>query len=260
VSVDREGRHQAVNACIMVLPVLDGRQLLTVEHLAHADGTLHPVQQAMVDHHGSQCGFCTPGFVMSLFALRTEAKPDRVTINEALAGNLCRCTGYRPIVDAALQVCIGAEIPEPLALPVPEGSLTLSHGGKRWFSPRSRDELAQTLLDHPEAVIVAGATDVGLWVTKQHQMLPLTVSLDAVSDIGSVVETGNTIQIGAGATYQDALPVLEHHYLDFGVMIRRHRRGYSQAHRYNRNSAHRRSWSARCSSHRRHRSRPPRLL
>jgi len=221
VLVDRNGRRQAVNACIVFLPALDGRQLLTVEHLAHADGTLHPVQQAMVDQHGSQCGFCTPGFVMSLFALRTEAKPDRVAINEALAGNLCRCTGYRPIVDAASQVCTGDDHPEPVALPSPQGTLALSHGGKRSFSPRSSDELAQTLLDHPEAVIVAGATDVGLWVTKQHQTLPVIVSLDAVTDMNGVVETASTIQIGAGATYQEALHVLEHHYPDFGALIRR---------------------------------------
>ena len=175
----------------------------------------------MVDHHGSQCGFCTPGFVMSLYALRTEAKPDRVAVNEALAGNLCRCTGYRPIVDAALAVCSGAEVPAPVALPVAEGALALAHGGKRSFSPRSSDELARVLLDHPEAVIVAGGTDVGLWVTKQHQTLPVTVSLDAVCDMVGVVETGGTIQIGAAATYQDALPAIEQHFPDFGAMIRR---------------------------------------
>jgi xanthine dehydrogenase small subunit len=221
VLVDSQGRHQAVNACVLFLPALDGRQLLTVEHLAAADGTLHPVQQAMVDYHGSQCGFCTPGFVMSLYALRTEAKPDRVAVNEALAGNLCRCTGYRPIVDAAFAVCTGLETPAAVALPVADGALTLGHDGKRSFSPRSSDELARVLLDHPEAVIVAGGTDVGLWVTKQHQKLPMTVSLDAVADICGVVETGDTIQIGAGATYQDALPVLEQHFPDFGAMIRR---------------------------------------
>jgi xanthine dehydrogenase small subunit len=221
VLVDAAGRHQAVNACVLFLPALDGRQLLTVEHLAAADGTLHPVQQAMVDHHGSQCGFCTPGFVMSLVALRTEAKPDRVAINEALAGNLCRCTGYRPIVDAALEVCTGGETTAPVALPATEGTLALTHAGKRSFSPRSTDELSRILLDHPEAVIVAGGTDVGLWVTKQHKTLPVTVSLDAVADMQRVEETGGTIRIGAGATYQDALPLLEQHYPDFSAMIRR---------------------------------------
>jgi xanthine dehydrogenase small subunit len=226
VLVDRQGRYEAVNACILFVPALDGQQLLTVEHLAGGDGTLHPVQQAMIDHHGSQCGFCTPGFVMSLFALRTEgwpdrAPPNRAEINEALAGNLCRCTGYRPIVDAALAVCTGHEVPPAIALQVADDALTLANGSKRWFSPRSSDELARILLDHPEAVIVAGATDVGLWVTKQHKTLPMIVSLDAVTDLGGIEETADMIRIGAGARYQDALPVLEKHFPDFGTIIRR---------------------------------------
>jgi xanthine dehydrogenase small subunit len=101
--VDGALRYEAVNACIQFVGTLDGCQLLTVEHLAGADGTLHPVQQAMVDCHGSQCGFCTPGFVMSLFALsrHSEAAPDEGVIDDTLAGNLCRCTGYAPIVRAA---------------------------------------------------------------------------------------------------------------------------------------------------------------
>jgi xanthine dehydrogenase small subunit len=221
VLVDPQGRHQAVNACILFVPALDGQQLLTVEHLAEPDGTLHLVQQAMVDRHGSQCGFCTPGFVMSLYALRTATKPDRAAINEALAGNLCRCTGYRPIVDAALDVCTGDETPPPMALPVTEGALALTYGAKKSFSPRSGDELAHTLLEHPDAVIVAGGTDVGLWVTKQHKKLPVTVSLDAVTDLRGIEEAGGTIRIGAGASYQDALPVLEQHFPDFGEVIRR---------------------------------------
>ena len=123
VLVDQQGRHQAVNACILFVPALDGRQLLTVEHLAAADGTLHPVQQAMVDHHGSQCGFCTPGFVMSLVRATTPkpAAGPRARSMRALAGNLCRCTGYRPIVDAALAVCTGHASP-PRGATGPTGS------------------------------------------------------------------------------------------------------------------------------------------
>ncbi|HBK06522.1 MAG TPA: xanthine dehydrogenase small subunit [Acetobacteraceae bacterium] len=221
VLVDGEGRHQAVNACVLFVPALDGRQLLTVEHLAGPDGALHPVQQAMVERHGSQCGFCTPGFVMSLYALRTEAKPDRVAINEALAGNLCRCTGYRPIVDAAMDVCTGHAESAAAALPPTEGSLALSFGETLSFSPRSADELARVLLDNPNATIVAGGTDVGLWVTKQHRKLPVTVSLDAVADLRGIEETADTIRIGAGVTYHEALPVLEKHFPDLGAMIRR---------------------------------------
>jgi xanthine dehydrogenase small subunit len=221
VLMDRQGRYQAVNACVLFMPALDGKHLLTVEHLAGADGALHPVQQAMVDHHGSQCGFCTPGFVMSLLALRTEAKPDRAAINEALAGNLCRCTGYRPIVDAAIEACTGHQIPASLPLPAQHDTLALTHAGRQSFSPRSADELAQTLLDHPQSVIVAGGTDVGLWVTKQHKKLPVTVSLDAADDLRVISENEDIIRIGAAATYQDALPVLEKHFPDLGALIRR---------------------------------------
>ncbi len=224
VLADEQGgrtRYQAVNACILFLPSLDGKQLLTVEHLAQPDGGLHPVQQAMVDRHASQCGFCTPGFVMSLVALQTEPKPDRIAVNEALAGNLCRCTGYRPIVDAAFEVCTGDLAPPSVTLPVHDEAVALGHGVRRGYVPRSIEELAITLLDNPDAVIVAGGTDVGLWVTKQHMKLPVTVSLDAVAGLADINETADTIQIGAGATYQDALPILEKYFPDFGAMIRR---------------------------------------
>lgn len=221
VLVDAEGLHQAVNACVLFVPALDGRQLLTVEHVADAGGALHPVQQALVNRHGSQCGFCTPGFVMSLYALRTEANSDRAAINEALAGNLCRCTGYRPIVEAAIDVCSGQQARLPVSLPATEGCLVLSCGDKRSFSPRTVDELAGLLMDNPHATIVAGGTDVGLWVTKQHRKLPVTVSLDAVTDLRMITQTADALRIGAGATYQEVLPLLEQHFPDFGALIRR---------------------------------------
>ncbi|MFL5281611.1 MAG: xanthine dehydrogenase small subunit [Rhodopila sp.] len=216
-----EPRWQAMNACILFVPALDGRQLLTVEHLAAADGSLHPVQQAMVTHHGSQCGYCTPGFVMAMAALRTEAATTRNAINEALAGNLCRCTGYRPIIDAALEVCAQPERLSTEPVQVPDAPMILRHGDATCFAPRSVPELADTLIHHPEAVIIAGGTDAGLWVTKQHRKLPVVVSLDAIADLRGIGESGDTIHIGAAATYQDALPLLERHYPDFGALIRR---------------------------------------
>ncbi len=221
VLVDQAGRCQAVNACILFLPALDGKQLLTVEHLA-PDGKPHPVQQAMVDHHGSQCGFCTPGFVMSIVALQTEATADRTAVNEALAGNLCRCTGYRPIVDAALAVCAG-NAPSSPAQPVspPDTALTLARNGTRCLAPRSINELARTLETYPEAVIVAGGTDVGLWVTKQRRKLPLTVSLDAVAGLAAINETPQAIQIGARAPYKDARAALGKQLPDFGARLPR---------------------------------------
>ena len=215
-------RYQAVNSCVLFVGALDGKQVLTVEHLAGPDGTPHAIQNAMVEHHASQCGYCTPGFVMSLAALQTEGKADRQAVNEALAGNLCRCTGYKPIVNAALEVCTGDGAPPPSEpVVVPDGMLSVGNGVATGFAPRSIAELADIFLRYPEAVIVAGGTDVGLWVTKQHKKLPVTVSLDAVSDIAAVSETADMIHIGAGATYTEALPLLEKHYPDFGALIRR---------------------------------------
>ena len=220
-------RQRAVNACILFVPALDGKQLLTVEHLRRPDGALHAVQQAMVDRHASQCGFCTPGFVMSLYALhQAEDAPDRLAVNDALAGNLCRCTGYRPIVDAALQSC-GVPAPDSTAtaaalrrLDTAE-TLHLTHAGQTYIAPRSTAELAETLLRYPAAELVAGGTDVGLWVTKQHRDLPVLVALDAAADLAHIDETPEMIRIGAGATYEDTLAVLDGHYPDLGLMIRR---------------------------------------
>jgi xanthine dehydrogenase small subunit len=225
-------RYRAVNACIMFAPALDGTQVLTVEHLRAADGTPHPVQRTMVDQHASQCGFCTPGFVMSLFALHHTAAPaDRASVNDALAGNLCRCTGYRPIVDAALEV--GNESPADifaatasetaarlLALDTGE-RLELRHDGQTWIAPRSIAEFSEILLLHPDATLLAGGTDVGLWVTKQHRVLETIVTLDAVRDMAGVEEVDGTLRIGAAAVYEDALAGLASHYPDFGILLRR---------------------------------------
>jgi xanthine dehydrogenase small subunit len=135
---------------------------------------------------------------------------------------LCRCTGYRPIVDAALDACAGGggALPShPVA--APGTTLAVAHKSARCLAPRSVAELAETLGRHPDAVIVAGGTDVGLWVTKQHRALDLTVSLDAVAGLADITETAGTVRIGAAATYTEALPVLEKHFPDFGAMIRR---------------------------------------
>jgi xanthine dehydrogenase small subunit len=229
---DGRMRYQAVNACILFVPALDGRQLITVEHLRGGDGDLHPVQQAMVDHHGSQCGFCTPGFVMSLFAMYHEpAAPARPDIDLALAGNLCRCTGYRPIVAAAVAACTGSpddgfteaasRTAAQLAdLRVP-GTLELEFGGRKFYAPDTVDALADLLLRHPDAVILAGGTDVGLWVTKQHRSLDVVVSLEAVRGLADISRSDAHIRIGARASYEDALDQLGAAYPDMGALIRR---------------------------------------
>jgi len=221
--------YRAVNACIMFVPALDGVQLLTVEHLRGADGAPHKVQTAMVEKHASQCGFCTPGFVMSLFALHHAATPaDRAEVNDALAGNLCRCTGYRPIVDAALAVSHGQPEDEfaldtaaRLGALDTADRLELNHDGQTWLAPRTTDELAETMLAYPDAVLLAGGTDVGLWVTKQHRVLETIVTLDAVRDMAAIGVADGTLRIGAAALYEDVLGLLETHYPDFGILLRR---------------------------------------
>jgi xanthine dehydrogenase small subunit len=225
-------RYRAVNACVMFAPALDGKQILTVEHLRQADGTPHPVQRAMVEQHASQCGFCTPGFVMSLFALHHDATPpDRAEVNDALAGNLCRCTGYRPIVDAALavsriqaadQFVEGASAAAARLRALQTGDrLELRHGGQTWIAPTSVAELSDVLLENPGAVLLAGGTDVGLWVTKQHRVLHTIVTLDAVHDMAAVEEVDGALRIGAAAVYEDSLTALAAHYPDFGIVLRR---------------------------------------
>jgi xanthine dehydrogenase small subunit len=222
-------RARAVNACIQFLPTLDGKELLTVESLRSADGRLHPVQQAMVDCHGSQCGFCTPGFIMSMFALYKNAtSPDRVEIDDALAGNLCRCTGYRPIVDAAVDMYRRAPVNRDnwllAAGDAPSSdeaarvarlesirhsaTLALEFNGKRFFAPRSAAELADLLGEYPQATLLAGGTDVGLWVTKQHRELQTLIYTGRVAELTTGTHDDSKLSFGAAVTLSDAMPAL----------------------------------------------------
>jgi xanthine dehydrogenase small subunit len=222
-------RLRAVNACILFLPAMDGKALFTVESLAK-DGALHPVQRALVECHGSQCGFCTPGFVMSMWALyETERAPTRRRIDDALAGNLCRCTGYRPIVDAVQKAYAyadahpgdRADLAARLAAIQRAGTLELAHDGRRAFVPRTAEALADLLLAHPDARLVAGATDVGLWVTKQHQKLPVAIHVSAVDELARVTVSDTHLEIGAAATYADAHEAIGAEHPDFGELVRR---------------------------------------
>lgn len=217
---------RAVNACIQFLPMLHGKALMTVESLARG-GDLHPVQRAMVDKHGSQCGFCTPGIVMSLYGRAVGAKGASAPPAEMLAGNLCRCTGYGPIIEVAKGV--GAEAPPAVDLSSVRDEAMLAlrfeddiHGVSRtWFSPRTVDELAEVYLAHPDATIVAGATDVGLWVTKQRRPLPTLISVAEVTELKALEETAETLRIGAGVRYVDAVEAVSRLYPDLGAMMRR---------------------------------------
>ncbi|MDX1499533.1 MAG: xanthine dehydrogenase small subunit [Woeseiaceae bacterium] len=219
VAEQRNGKAElrAINSCIQFVPTLHGKELLTVESLCRGGESLHPVQQAMVDNHGSQCGFCTPGFVMSLYALyETNPAPTRREIDDALAGNLCRCTGYRPIVAAARAMY---QAPRPDGLLHPETlakthgeSLAIEHDGRRFFAPVSIAELAGLCARYPDATLLAGGTDVGLWVTKQHRVLDTIIHTGRVAELHTL-ETGAThIDIGAAVSLTDAMAVFVDQY------------------------------------------------
>lgn len=236
-------RWRAINACIRLLPTLHGKALFTVESLRAADGGLHPAQQALVDCHGSQCGFCTPGFVMSLFGLyQTEAAPDRQRIDEALSGNLCRCTGYRPIIDAAHRMYA---LPAADALPPPawrddrEGetalraklaalddgrTLELATPAGRFIAPRTAAAFAAARLAQPEATVLAGGTDVGLWLTKQLRALPALLYAGAVAEFARIIEPADqpgALEIGAAVTLDDAFGALLRPYPELTELQRR---------------------------------------
>jgi xanthine dehydrogenase small subunit len=211
-------RYRAVNSCIRLLPTIDGQELLSVESLQGPDGTLHPVQQALVDYHASQCGFCTPGFVMSLFALYLQQQaPDREQVLTALSGNLCRCTGYRPIIDAG---CNMGQYPEPLhwsrAIARDAASAPALRELRRehalalpgFLAPRSLDELAAALEAQPDALVLAGGTDIGLWLTKQLRELPPLVYLGEVGELRELRRDASGIVIGAAVPLTDAWDAL----------------------------------------------------
>src|SRR5437867_9501278 len=243
-------RFRAINSCIQFVPTLDGKELITVESLKAVDGALHPVQRALVDCHGSQCGFCTPGFVMSLFALYKSAqKRSRRDINDALAGNLCRCTGYRPIVDAAQKMYeYGSDAAKPhehwmncsfssmgdrqrstseremierLQSIQRRDTLMLSQGAKTYFAPSRSADLAALREAHRDARILAGSTDVGLWVTKQHRDLNTVIYVGNVAELTRVEVTDRHIEIGAAVSLTDAFAVLVKHYPELDELFRR---------------------------------------
>jgi xanthine dehydrogenase small subunit len=207
---DGQVEYRAVNSCIRFLPTIDGLELVTVESLSGADGGLHPVQQAMVDHHGSQCGFCTPGFVMSLYALYLRnSSPTREEVLDTLSGNLCRCTGYRPIVEAGLKMKdYAAPKKKDYWQKIEEISREESLRLPGFFAPRTVDELAAELASVPGSLVLAGGTDVGLWVTKQLRELPPIVYIGAVAELKKITRTEDTLEIGAAASLTDSWTAL----------------------------------------------------
>lgn len=220
---DADG-SRALNACILFLPQLQGKAVRTVEGLAARDGTPHPVQSAMVTHHGSQCGFCTPGFVASMAVAHANGRTDHDTV---LAGNLCRCTGYAPIIraaEAAAQSAIPAQMTEDafiLAQISSEGSGEAdSLPGA--FRPTNSDDLATWYQQNPDATLIAGATDVGLWVTKQLRDLGKVAFLNGVTDLQQIEHSGGLLHIGAGVTINALREAIAARMPSFAEMLRRY--------------------------------------
>ncbi len=222
-------RLRAINSCLLFLPALDGKALFTVEDLASGEA-LHPVQAAMVDLHASQCGFCTPGFVMSLWADYEEraAPPDRAEAAAALSGNLCRCTGYRPIFDAARAAWdypaakldrrpVVAALRAVAELP----PLAYEAEGRRWDAPRSVDDLASLVEARSRARIVAGATDLGLRATKSLEDLGDLISVTAVDELKSIRAEAGGLAIGAGVALTDAFGALTDAFPDLAELAGR---------------------------------------
>jgi xanthine dehydrogenase small subunit len=221
---------KALNSCILLLPQLHGRAVRTVEGLAAPDGAMHPVQSAMVEHHGSQCGFCTPGFIMSLVAGHAAGRRDH---DDILAGNLCRCTGYAPIIRAAQAVEAAArpdwldDDPSFLLNEISSGGAGAARGGQTAppdmppLRPHCTGELARAYAAHPEATLVAGATDVGLWVTKQLRDLSPLIFLNGVEDLKGIEAQGESIRIGAMTTINELMEAMRGPHPALVTLLRR---------------------------------------
>ena len=217
--------YESVNACIAFVGSLDAAHVVTIEHLSAANGPLHPVQQAMVDHHGSQCGFCTPGIVMSLYGLWMEQpNPSTYAVEKSLQGNLCRCTGYAPIIKAAKAVSsYGAMAADPLVaeragIKARLGALRdgkrvdIGEGKDRIIVPASADDLAEIYAAYPTATLVSGATDVGLWVTKFMRDIGPMIFIGEVPELHRIEEFGGELKLGAAVTYTEATRAITDHF------------------------------------------------
>jgi xanthine dehydrogenase small subunit len=213
---DAEG-SKALNACILFLPQLHGKAVRTVEGISGPSGEMHPVQAAMVSHHGSQCGFCTPGFVVSMAVAHLNGARDH---DDQLAGNLCRCTGYAPIVRAA-EAAASEAVPEWMTADR-EALAGFSAGEVEVFRPSDSDALAEWYVANPDAVLVAGATDVGLWVTKQLRDLTPVAFLNGVEDLKGIEVQGGQLHVGACVTISALREAVAERLPSFGELLRRY--------------------------------------
>lgn len=214
--------YKAVDSCLIFLPMLHGKWLITVENLKSSDGKLHPVQQAMIEKYGSQCGFCTPGIIMSMFDLyKNYILPSRADVEDVLAGNLCRCTGYRPIIDAALYACSNGGYDhfteqensiKDYINSIPKDSLQIETDKQIYFRPTKLVDAIELKNKYPDAIVLAGATDIALRVTKAHELLNTVIDLSEIDELKNVVEANDEVQLGACMTINEVKKNINHHF------------------------------------------------
>jgi xanthine dehydrogenase small subunit len=218
-AVGNKLRYRAIDSCLVFLPMIHGKQLITVENLKANSSVLHPVQQAMIDTDGSQCGFCTPGFILSMFALyKNRTHPTRADIDDALTGNLCRCTGYRPIVEAAAEASVknGKDSFTDneshiigLLNAISRESIHIETDKQRYHRPSHLREALRLKAMYSDAHVTHGATDMALRVTKKHELLEHIIDLSGIDELKYFNDTGSTVTAGAGLSLTDLMPYIK---------------------------------------------------
>ena len=223
--------YKAINACIAFVPCLEGKQLVLVEDLVSKD-KLHPVQEAIVNYHGSQCGFCTPGFVMSLFAMyKNHSFYKDNTIKDSIQGNLCRCTGYKPIVDAAKSLNRKNKYDHfsnnkkntiNLLKKIKGRSIAINNNSKKYFAPKSVNELKKILNLHPNSKLLSGGTDVSLIVTKERKDLDYLIYMNSIDELNYIKENKKYIEVGATTPLINFESFIKKYFSDFNQILKRY--------------------------------------
>ena len=223
--------YKAINSCIAFVPSLEGKQLILVEDLISKD-ELHPVQKAMVNYHGSQCGFCTPGFVMSLFAMyKNYSSYKEDIIKDSIQGNLCRCTGYRPIIDAAKSLnkenkfdhfSKNKKITLSLLRKIKQRNITIINDNKKYFAPKSVDELKKILRQEPNSKLLSGGTDVSLIVTKERKDLNSLIYMNSINELNYIKENNSYIEVGATTPLINFESFVKKYFPDFSQILKRY--------------------------------------
>jgi len=229
---DSKMNYSSVNSCITFLPTLHGKQLILVEDLLLTDGSLHPVQEAMVNYHGSQCGFCTPGFVMSLFSMfKNYSKINDNLIKDTISGNLCRCTGYQPIIKAAKSLNKKNKNDQftknknnliKLLKKINNESIIIYRDGKKYFAPRYVQELKKILKKNINAHLLSGGTDLSLVVTKERKDIDCIIYMNSINELNYIKNNDKYIEIGASTPLIKIENYIEKYYSDFTSILKRY--------------------------------------